>query len=257
MRFFDCNTFIGKPTVALTSPPADPVTLLEAMDRAGIEKALVWHVAQSDYDALEGNALLAEAIAPHDRLVGCWALLPNQAGELGNLDDWLKRGFDARIRALRAWGSGAQPHRYLLRREALGDLLDVMAERRLPLILSAGNETKWPDIYDLMATTPDLRLVLCDIPCWGSDRYFRPLVERYRHVYVEISGYFVDGGIEAFVESYGPDRMLFGTDLPWFDPHHAIGAVLSADITDEDRHKILYRNPASLLTGVGVDVSTE
>jgi predicted TIM-barrel fold metal-dependent hydrolase len=41
--------------------------------------------------------------------------------------------------------------------------------------------------------------------------------------------------------------MLFGTDLPWFDPHHAIGALLSADISDEDRHNICHCNAEKLL----------
>ncbi len=43
--------------------------------------------------------------------------------------------------------------------------------------------------------------------------------------------------------------MLYGTDLPWFDEHHAIGSVLAADITDDDVHNILHRNAEALLGG--------
>ena len=45
--------------------------------------------------------------------------------------------------------------------------------------------------------------------------------------------------------------MLFGTDLPWFSPLHGIGCVLSAEITDEDRRNILYRNAEKLLAEQG------
>ena len=55
------------------------------------------------------------------------------------------------------------------------------------------------------------------------------------------------GVIEKFVREAGSDRMLFGTDLPWFDPHQAVGALLSADIDDEDRHNICHRNAEKLL----------
>jgi predicted TIM-barrel fold metal-dependent hydrolase len=55
------------------------------------------------------------------------------------------------------------------------------------------------------------------------------------------------GVIEKFVSEAGSDRMLFGTDLPWFDPHHAVGVLLSAKISDDDRHNICHRNAENLL----------
>lgn len=77
----------------------------------------------------------------------------------------------------------------------------------------------------------------------------------FPNVYLELCAVFDDRGvIEMFVQAGLKDRMLFGTDLPWFDPHHGIGALLSADITDEDRHCILHRNAEGLLAAVGVEL---
>jgi len=59
------------------------------------------------------------------------------------------------------------------------------------------------------------------------------------------------GAIELFCEHVGSDRVFFGTDLPWFDPQHAVGAILSADITDDDRRNIFYRNGIRLLNQKG------
>jgi len=61
--------------------------------------------------------------------------------------------------------------------------------------------------------------------------------------------------MEFFAAEGLSDRMLFGTDLPWFDPHHGIGAVLSADLTDADRHNILHRNAERLLAASGVQMA--
>jgi predicted TIM-barrel fold metal-dependent hydrolase len=55
------------------------------------------------------------------------------------------------------------------------------------------------------------------------------------------------GALEKLAGEAGSHRMLFGTDLPWFDPHQAIGALLSATISDEDRHNICHRNAERLL----------
>jgi len=41
--------------------------------------------------------------------------------------------------------------------------------------------------------------------------------------------------------------VLFGDDLPWFDPTYATGCVLFAHITDEDKRAILYRSATALL----------
>jgi len=54
--------------------------------------------------------------------------------------------------------------------------------------------------------------------------------------------------LELFVEKAGSHKILFGTDLHWFDPHYYIGAILSADISDEARRDIFYRNGEQILS---------
>jgi len=74
------------------------------------------------------------------------------------------------------------------------------------------------------------------------------LARDFPSIYLELTALFDDRGIlEKFVGEVGSERMLFGTDLPWFDPHQAVGALLSAHISDADRHNILHRNAEALL----------
>ena len=249
MEFFDCNTRIGRPTNPGVAKPVDAPGLLAAMDRAGIERALVWHVAQLDLDALIGNDLLTRAIAPHERLVGCWALLPNQAGELGDLDTWLRRAAESGVRALRAWPGEDGRHRYLLRTMVLRDVLQGMVARGMPLMVSAREPAAWPDLYDLAAANPELALILCDLHCWGSDRYFRPLVEKCPNVHIEIGSYMLDGGIEDFVAKYGPERMVFGTGFP--EAYHGgmMLALAHAEISQGAKQAIAAGNLDRLLSG--------
>ena len=84
--------------------------------------------------------------------------------------------------------------------------------------------------------------------CHGAWDAAVRLARDFPNVYLELTAVFDDRGvIEKFVREAGSDRMLFGTDLPWFDPHHAVGVLLNADITDEDRHNICHRNAEHLL----------
>ena len=69
--------------------------------------------------------------------------------------------------------------------------------------------------------------------------------------YLELTSVlFVRGVVERFCETVGSERVLYGTDLPWFSEHHAIGALLSEDITEDDRHNICHRNAEKLLDGL-------
>ena len=53
--------------------------------------------------------------------------------------------------------------------------------------------------------------------------------------------------IEKLVADAGSEKILYGTDMPWFDEYMAIGGVLSAKITEDDMRNILYRNAQTIL----------
>jgi len=211
MEFYDCNAYFGLPAVRPLAPVGTVGGLLEEMDRAGLSRALVWHIAQHDVAPQTGNAMLAAAIAPHERLWGCWTVLPNQAGEFPPPPELFSQMRLARIAALRVFPDS---HKYLLNAVSMGDLLAAMSERRVPLLLSVARGISWGGVYDVMAEFPDLTCVICDHGCWGQDRLFRPLIERYPNVAVDTAQYLLDGGIEAFVSDYGARRMLYGSGFP-------------------------------------------
>jgi predicted TIM-barrel fold metal-dependent hydrolase len=84
--------------------------------------------------------------------------------------------------------------------------------------------------------------------CHGEWDAAVQLAQDFANIYLELTAVFDDRGVlEKLVCEAGSDRLLFGTDLPWFDPHHAIGVLLSADISDDDRHNICHRNAERLL----------
>jgi uncharacterized protein len=54
------------------------------------------------------------------------------------------------------------------------------------------------------------------------------------------------GTFEFFVKVMGPDRILFGSDVPYSSPAVRLGQVLAARLRDEEIEKILGRNAARL-----------
>ncbi len=249
LEFFDCNAFIGSAQTGTWKPAADRSGILAAMDEAGIDKALIWHVGQQDWSIPEGNDLASAAVGDERRLWGCWTILPPHTGELPQAPELFARMKSERIRALRIFPND---HRYVPGRTALGSLLDEAVKRRLPLFLSVERGgTDYPVIDRLLGEFPRLRCVLCDVGIWGVDRFIRPLLERFPGVRVETSYLALhDGVLEELVRRYGARRLLFGTGFPARLPASAMLPLLHAPIDEEDKRMIAAGNLEGLLAEV-------
>jgi hypothetical protein len=257
VNVFDCNACYG----IFSVPPlkrADTVAdLLDEMDfcsgcgAADVHQALLHHAAQVDESPEVGNPLLSEQVAPHPQLEAAWALLPFHTGELGDLPDFLGAMRAHRVRALWAFPS---KHRYLLDRTTCGDLLDEMIARRIPLFLPRGEQSGsrggWELASVLLQDFPQLRLAMVGHGSWGEDRFFRPLLKRYEHFYVDTSRYELDGGIAEVCQLYGPERLLFGSAFPHTGMGGALLTVLHCDMPDDWKAAVAGGNLERLLAEV-------
>lgn len=73
------------------------------------------------------------------------------------------------------------------------------------------------------------------------------VAKRHENVYLDLCDIHRHSGIvDKMVNAIGADRVLFGTDIPWYDPGYGIGSVLFSRISDEDKYKILYENAKGL-----------
>jgi len=74
------------------------------------------------------------------------------------------------------------------------------------------------------------------------------IVKNYENVYLELCAVMDERGIiEKFLEEIGTDRILFGTDFPWFSHHYYIGALIGSGIGESDIRKILFENAEKLI----------
>jgi len=251
MEFFDCNLCFGAMMVPPPRIAENVQALIEEMDFCGISEGLVRHAAQRDDSPVTGNELLSKEIRGFKRLHGTWAILPHQTGELKSPEEFMDRMKAHNIHALWAFPT---EHKYLMTRTAFGPFYDLMIERHIPLFISitesCGGISGWYLIEHVLAESPDLTLVVTDHGSWGQDRFFRPLMEKYEHLYIDTSRYELDGGIKAFCNKYGPDRLLFGTGFPEMNMGGALLTLAQADITTKEREAIAAGNLKKLLKRV-------
>ena len=120
----------------------------------------------------------------------------------------------------------------------------------IPKYAVAG-DISWQYIYDFLSEFPDITCILCDTGVWGTDRYFRPLLENYKNVYLDSSLLSIgDGVIEDVVLKYGSKRIVFGSGFPKRCPESAMLQLIHADITDDRKKDIACGNLERLMKEV-------
>lgn len=91
---------------------------------------------------------------------------------------------------------------------------------------------------------PDVRFVLGH--AGGRPSTFDAVVavcRDYPNVMVDLAGdYFDNGLVEALAASIGAERILFASDVDWFDPRCTLAAVLGGDLPSQDVLLILREN---------------
>lgn len=110
---------------------------------------------------------------------------------------------------------------------------------------SRPNESEPDDIRVLALRFPRAKIIMAHITGGGDWEYAVLRVRDLPNVYVDIGGSVVDyGAVETAVKVLGADRVLFATDT-LIAP--AVARILDAEISEEDRAKVLRLNALRLL----------
>ncbi|MDP7579545.1 MAG: amidohydrolase family protein [SAR202 cluster bacterium] len=132
-------------------------------------------------------------------------------------------------------------------------IYEWLNEHKIPVMSHATYPFDGPDITvterfrNLSVRYPDIPWILAHAGSSGPGQLAKEIRE-IRNIYLETCGSgAVKEAIENSVELVGSDRVLFGTDMPLLDARHQIGKVITADISDNDKRKILGGNTIKLL----------
>ena len=234
-------------------PVGEPAQMVRGMDEAGVMLS-----CGSTHEALlgdmeEGNAKMGGLVEAYPKHFRAYAVMNGNfpekiAAELARWD--ARRGFI---------GFKLHPtmHEYTVTGEANAPVFAFAEERGL-VVLShtwGKDERCRPELFADLAERYGNVTWLLGHSGYGDWEAAARVAREHANVYLELTAaYAVGGVIETFTELAGGGKIVFGCDYPWFDYHYAIGCVLFARISEEDRRRILHDNAREILAGVGVDV---
>ena len=242
---YDMHGHMG-PYGPIYYPRCEPEQMLQTMDDCGV-KLLVFSHHSALFSPDLGNLPSIEAVRRWpDRFRAYCVINPNYP-ELAEAD---LAAFESRRDVFVGFKFLSDYHRVAVTDERYRPAWEYANREGLLLLMHTwgGSPYDGPAVLRrAIEKYPGVK-VLLGHSCHGDWDAAIQLARDFPNVYLELTAVFDDRGvIEKFTREAGSERMLFGTDLPWFDPHHAIGVLLSADIDDEDRHNICHRNAEKLL----------
>ena len=243
MFFFDCNCSYGQARHPAFRYARTPQDLLEEMDFCGIDHALVYPSGCRDSSPMTWNPRVVEDLAGEPRLEPTWALLPYQTGEQLPPEQFLLAMKAQGVRALWAFPN---EHNYRLDAVGCGELLELLTQRRVPLLAKLNAVA----LGDLLREFPNLTAVAVNQGPHSLDRYLRPLLDTYPNLRLETSGLLVEGLIEEHRARYGPGRLLYGSAFPDNCAGGPLLRLAQAEIDEAARQAIAGGNLQRLLEEV-------
>ena len=141
-------------------------------------------------------------------------------------------------------------HRTPLTSDAYRPALEFAATRRMLVLTHTWGGSEYDDPA-LLAQVAERYPQVTFLAGHSGHGRFAECVEvacTHPNVYLELTAaYAVRGLIEDMVARAGAHKIIFGCDLPWFDPHYAIGCIVMAHISEGARRAILRENALRLL----------
>lgn len=139
-------------------------------------------------------------------------------------------------------------------RRIIDPIIEVAVEYDVPVLVhtayrlypnSRPNENEPKDVRSLALRFPRAKIIMSHITGGGDWEYAINSVRDLPNVYIDIGGSVVDyGSVEEAVRVLGADRVLFATDTLITA---AVARILDADISDDDKAKILRLNALRLM----------
>jgi uncharacterized protein len=249
--------------------PSSPIERMrERLKRCGVQRIVCSHHSALACDVERGNHDMLEIVSEHpDQFLGYWVINPNTPEITArHLRDYHRlSGFVG----LKFWPDYhyvpvnspkyapalefADAHGLLVLVHTFGespfDAPGLLAEAaanypRARFLMGHCGYGEWEKS---VAIARDMQNVYLDLTSVVQALDFSQMPGGSLMPRVPVISPHVNGLIEYMVNTAGSQKIVFGSDLPWYSQHYHAGAVLFARITDDARHDILHRNAERLL----------
>lgn len=226
-------------------PKASLKKMIEVMEKQNIE-TIVTSPHSSLFDPVAGNSELEEAMKEYpDRIKGYFTFNPNYA-------DVIEKQMEIVLKIKGYVGFKFLPeyHMYPLDGEAYSKVLEFADENKLIVLSHTWGGSRYNSTRQVKNIVEKYKnlIFIMGHSAPGECSQAIELAKEYENVYLDLCDtHRLNGMIDKMVEAAGAGKVLFGTDMPWYDPNYCLGGILFSKMNDYDKCKIIYDNAHKLL----------
>lgn len=249
----DVHAYIGK-WPYWPVPHATPLEVVEAMDAASIDSAVITSTRSLFVNWPDGNAETLQAAREHpDRFIAFACVGPPELSHQldANIFDLEK---SPETRGIRLAPQFQTYH--LLYEPFIDTISEQAAARKIPVQLPLRVLMNWGmpmlDLGTMAAIVqrhPRTPWILTGLNYFHELRVGLALMRSFPTVHIETSCIQGFEAIAKIVKEIGSDRVLFGSGLPLQNAVAGVWKIEHARISDADREAIFYINAKRLLNG--------
>lgn len=229
---------------------------LRKMDRAGVERSLLIAVRAGDL-RMKGSFEI-----PYQQVAKWCERYPDRFSGLAGVDPYRGmqglRDLEQAVREYGFIGAHLYPHWFRLAPDAAlyYPYYAKCCELDVPLMMQVGQnliyqkEVRLPSVarpilLDQIAIDfPELKLIGIHIGVPWTDEMIA-MAWKHANVYIGIDAYapkYLSPSLKHYMNSYGSDKVLFGTDWPVIDPERAVAEMVAHQFKPDALAKIMRGN---------------
>ena len=219
--------------------------LLERGSQVGISQYVVLPVSNTPNRVQSINDFILEQTRAHDCLIGFGTL----HAEMDGLMDETQRIMDMGLRGIKMHPDS---QRFPIDDSRLYPVYDLIQEK-LPLILHMGdqryNYSHPVRLRKILGMFPRLEVIAAHFGGYSMYHTARELLWDTNCIFdISSSMMFMESGVaEKYINSYGAERMAYGTDYPLWDPVKEVRRFQELKLSDRQFEQIAHKTAERIL----------
>lgn len=226
--------------------------LISQGDKAGIGHYIVQSVATAPKQVRSINEFIADEVEKgKGRLTGFGTLHPESEDIEGDMEHLMELGL-----------KGVKLHpdiqRFEIDNTKCNKIYELCTRYNMPILMHCGDsryDYSNPDrMLHVLKSYSDLIVIGAHFGGWSVWEEACSKLHGIPNFYVDSSstqGFIESDRVGKLIEGYGPERILFGTDYPMWEPEKEIEALLKFGLTDDEYRHIFSLNAKHVLDITG------
>lgn len=248
IQFIDANCMLGQRMSVREGSLKTTQDVAEMMDRVGIVQAVCYHSTAKENVPAVGNPMLNDEVGKDPRFLKQWVVMPNFWEEYMDPDRLLAEMKANGVTSVRMC---PQSHGYSMAPYSAGELIEALAEKKVPIFVEKAQIPAWEDVYSLCKNFPKARFILLEAG-YGCVRQLAPVLKHCDNLWVETSNLLMHMGIAEFCRFHGAHRLIFGSGAPYQSMAAAVSQIRYSDISEKEMKMIASENISGLLGEVSL-----